>query len=134
MERVRNRVVGAVLTVVVMLATLLAAWGTGTDEEADVKATGSVTVNWITWTAPASYPNTAQISNGTRPFAPTTSGLLIVPRPDGTTTSVYVKITGEVVTTPDSDFSTGASGFWNSLGMSASRTSRRCRPPRTESP
>jgi len=119
MQRYRSSAVGAVLAVAAILAALLAAWGTGTDNESEVKATGSVTVNWITWTAPGAYPNTAQISNGTRSYAPTTSGLLVVPYPDGTTTSVYVKVTGEIVTTPDSDFSTNPSGFWNSLNMSA---------------
>lgn len=74
-------------------------------------AAASPTVSWITWEAPASYPLTAAATGSTVAYTYTSTALGSILMPDNTT--VYVRLSGEVV----DPYTTGWSTVGNQFGL-----------------
>ena len=74
------------------LAILVLGIGLAVGAPAQRSEAQAVTLNWVEWTPPASYPNTSTALSGYA-YATTALGELLMP--DGTV--VYVRLTGEIV-------------------------------------
>lgn len=74
-------------------------------------ASASPTVSWITWEAPASYPDSAAATGSTVAYTYATTALGSILMPDNST--VYVRLSGEVV----DPYTTGWSNVGNQYGL-----------------
>lgn len=85
---------------------------------ASATASANVLNNWINWTAPASYGSSATINTSSYQYATTATGTLLMP--DSST--VHVRLTGEVVSPTAFNSSPTAGGFGGPSGFSSNGT------------
>lgn len=78
----------------------------------------AVTNNWINWTAPASYGSSATLNSGSYSYSTTATGTLLMP--DSST--VYVRLTGEVVSPTAYGVNPTGGGYCGPSGFSSNGT------------